>query len=111
MLQVRTAAREDASLVLALIRELAQYEGEPAIRATEDDLIRDGFGDRPRFECVIAEMDGIPAGYALFFITTRPGRVELGSISKICTFAHNFVDLELAAHCYGSLPSGRFRKT
>jgi GNAT superfamily N-acetyltransferase len=79
MLQLRTAVREDVSLILALIRELAEYEGETAVRATEDDLIRDGFGHQPRFECVIAEVDGTPAGYALFFYnySTWEGRAGI----------------------------------
>jgi GNAT superfamily N-acetyltransferase len=79
MLQVRRAVREDVSLILALIRELAEYEREATIRATEDDLIRDGFGQQPRFECLIAEVDGIPAGYAIFFYnySTWEGRAGI----------------------------------
>jgi GNAT superfamily N-acetyltransferase len=79
MLQLRTAVREDVSLVLALIRELAEYERETAVRATEDDLVRDGFGHQPRFECVIAEVDDTPAGYALFFYnySTWEGRAGI----------------------------------
>jgi GNAT superfamily N-acetyltransferase len=51
-----------------MIRELAEYEGwleQVTIRA--EDLARDGFGQNPRFRALIAEWDGHPAGYALFF--------------------------------------------
>jgi GNAT superfamily N-acetyltransferase len=34
---------------------------------TEADLARDGFAANPRFRALIAEWDGQPAGYALFF--------------------------------------------
>lgn len=34
---------------------------------TEEQLRQDGFGSRPKFQLLIAEIDGPPAGYALFF--------------------------------------------
>jgi len=34
---------------------------------TEEDVVRDGFGPKPKFRALIAEWDGQPAGYALFF--------------------------------------------
>jgi len=51
-----------------MIRELAEFEGwldYVTIRA--EDLARDGFGEHRRFRAQIAEWDGQPAGYALFF--------------------------------------------
>jgi GNAT superfamily N-acetyltransferase len=51
-----------------MIRELAEFEGwvdYVTIRA--EDLARDGFGEHQRFRALIAESDGQPAGYALFF--------------------------------------------
>ena len=42
--------------ILAFIRALAAYEREPdAVTATEDDLLRDGFGPNPFYFCLIAE--------------------------------------------------------
>lgn len=68
---IRPARPEDASLILTFIRELAAYEREPdAAQLTEMELLRDGFsaaGDERYFECVIAEQEGEPAGFALFF--------------------------------------------
>ena len=55
-------------LILAFIRDLAEYERAPeAAIATEADLLRDGFGAEPKFRCVIASWDGEPAGFALYF--------------------------------------------
>lgn len=71
MTTIRAACHEDASLLLAFIRELAVFEREPdAVRIAEAELQRDGFpmdGGERFFECLIAEEDGQPAGIALFF--------------------------------------------
>ncbi|WP_142848718.1 GNAT family N-acetyltransferase [Telmatospirillum sp. J64-1] len=67
---IRPARPEDAGLLLRMIGELAQFEraAEP-VKATEQDILRDGFGDHPRFEALIAEKEGQAAGYILFFPT------------------------------------------
>ena len=68
MLKIRPATPADVPQILTYIRELALYEREPdAVLATEADLLRDGFGSTPRFQCVIAELDQQPAGFALYF--------------------------------------------
>ena len=68
MHSIRPATPADIPLILELIRALATYEREPdAVKATEADLLRDGFGQHPIFECLIAEVDGEAAGFALFF--------------------------------------------
>ena len=68
MLQIRTAQPEDAGTILKLIRGLAEYEHEPeSAQATEADLLRDGFGPNPKFHCAIADWEGTPAGFALYF--------------------------------------------
>lgn len=66
-MKLRTAVRSDVPLLLELVRELARYEREPdAVHATEDDLRREGFGERPAFHAVIAEEGGAAVGFALF---------------------------------------------
>jgi GNAT superfamily N-acetyltransferase len=68
MLTIRTATVDDAALLRTLIWELADYEKEPdEVRITADDLARDGFGATPQFRALIAEWEGQPAGFALFF--------------------------------------------
>ena len=68
MLTIRPAEPRDCALLVDLIRELAVYEKlEHEAIATPADLLRDGFGPTPRFEAAVAEWDGAPAGFALWF--------------------------------------------
>ena len=79
MPSIRAATPADIPLILDLIRALAAYEREPdAVRATEADLLRDGFGPHPRFECFIAESAGEAAGFALFFYNYSTWRGRAG---------------------------------
>ena len=65
---VRLAQPEDAATILRLINELAAFEDlSDQVRATEADILRDGFGADPRFECLIANHRDKPIGFALFF--------------------------------------------
>jgi GNAT superfamily N-acetyltransferase len=67
-LTLRAATPADVPQILAFIRDLATYEREPdAVQATEADLLRDGFTEPRRFHCLMADYDGIPAGFALYF--------------------------------------------
>lgn len=67
-IHIRFATATDTSLLLQLIGELAAYERAPdAVVATEDDLLRHGFGAERRFEALLAFVDGEPAGFALFY--------------------------------------------
>jgi GNAT superfamily N-acetyltransferase len=64
---IRRATAEDCGLILDFIRELALYEKAPdAVVATEAQLREHGFGANPAFEAIIAELDGEPAGMALY---------------------------------------------
>lgn len=68
MLTIRNATSADTALMLKLIQGLAEYERAPnAVVASEEDLLRDGFGPTPKYRCVIAEWDNRPAGFAFFF--------------------------------------------
>lgn len=68
MLNIRKATAEDIPLILEFIRELAEYERAPQEAvATPEDLRRDGFSADPRFYVEIAEWEGQPAGFALWF--------------------------------------------
>ena len=65
---IRNATPADVAQILAFIRALAAYERAPdAVVATEEGLLRDGFGPSPFYYCLMAEHDGQPAGFALFF--------------------------------------------
>jgi GNAT superfamily N-acetyltransferase len=68
MIKIRPATQDDIPLMLSLIRALAEYEREPhSVKITEEQLLRDGFGENPYYECVIAESNGTAAGFALYF--------------------------------------------
>jgi GNAT superfamily N-acetyltransferase len=68
MLLIRPATVHDVALLRTFIRELAEFERELNLCVIEEaDLTRDGFGANPKFRALIAEWDGQPAGYALFF--------------------------------------------
>lgn len=65
---IRAATEADIPQILAFIRALAAFEREPdAVTATEEGLRRDGFGPNPFYFCQIAENDGQPVGFALYF--------------------------------------------
>lgn len=78
---VRSATPADAAVIVQLIQELAAYENEPAssVKITEADVLRDGFGERPRFEALLAGKDGRADGLALFFhnYSTWEGRAGI----------------------------------
>ena len=65
---IRPARPGDEGLVLAFVRELAEYEKLlDSVVATQDSLRAALFGPNPRVFCDIAEADGEPAGFALWF--------------------------------------------
>lgn len=65
---VRPAVPTDGDLILQFIRDLAEYEKLlDDVRATRDDITVALFGDNPKAFCDIAEIDGRPAGFALWF--------------------------------------------
>lgn len=65
---LRAATPADIPQILDFIRGLAEYEklAHEAV-ATPALLETHLFGERPAAEVVIAEADGVPAGFALFF--------------------------------------------
>ncbi len=67
-IRLRCAQLADVPHILALIRELAEYEklAHEAV-ADEATLAKQLFGYTPAAEVVMAEVDGQPAGFALFF--------------------------------------------
>jgi GNAT superfamily N-acetyltransferase len=78
MLSIRPANAGDVPLLVTLIHEFAAFERLP-VTVTDASLLRDGFGQRPRFRVLMAEWDGQPAGYAFFFdyYSTFEGRAGL----------------------------------
>lgn len=96
-LDIRFAGEHDVPLILRFIRELAEYERLAHEVVATEELIRETlFGARRHAEVLIAETDGEPAGFALFFhnystFLGRPG-IYLEDL---------YVRPELRGHGYG----------
>lgn len=77
--RIRPAERADVDLIFSLIKQLADYERAPGlVTGTPELLMTALFGEEPSAEALIAEIDGEPAGFALFHGTfstweCRPG--------------------------------------
>ena len=70
MTNIRPATPADVPQILQFVRDLAEYEREPdAVLATEADLHAGLFGPDPLVEALIAEIDGCPVGFAIFYRT------------------------------------------
>lgn len=66
--QIRFAQLADVSEILALIRELAEYERAPdEVVTTEEQLRENLFGPHPAAEVLLGEENGEPVSFALFF--------------------------------------------
>jgi GNAT superfamily N-acetyltransferase len=78
-LVIRPAQPADVELIFALIVELAEYErAAERVTGTVELLAESLFGANPAAEAVIAELEGQPVGFALWFQTfstwlCRPG--------------------------------------
>jgi len=76
-LHIRRARPTETGLVLSLIRELAEYEKLlHEVEATVAMIDAALFGDNPLLFCEIAEWNGEPAGFAVWFVnfSTFSGR-------------------------------------
>jgi GNAT superfamily N-acetyltransferase len=79
-LNIRRARPDEAGLVLSLVRELAEYEKLlHEVSATEADIAAALFGSDPRLFCEIAEWEGQPVGFAVWFFnfSTFSGRAGI----------------------------------
>jgi len=78
-IQIRPAVASDAETIANLVRELAVYEKlEDHVRADADSFRRHLFGPQPKAEALIAEVNGNPVGFALFFHTFSTFRGQPG---------------------------------
>ena len=103
LLRIRPAIAQDAAQILALIRELADYEKMlHEVDASEADLVRDLFGPAPRAHCDIAMWNGEVAGMAFWFYnySTFLGRagIYLEDLFVRPAFRGNGVGKALIAH-------------
>jgi GNAT superfamily N-acetyltransferase len=79
MLSIRPATAADAETIAVLVRELADYEKLlHEAKAEAADFVRELTAENPVIRVLIAEWDGEPAGFALYFFNFstfvgRPG--------------------------------------
>jgi GNAT superfamily N-acetyltransferase len=68
VVSIRFATPDDAGVILRFIHGLAVYEREPdAVKATAAELRAQMESASPPFECLIADHEGAPIGFALFY--------------------------------------------
>lgn len=66
--RVRKGTEQDVKALLQAIKDLAAYEREPdAVKITEADLLRDGFGPSPLFGFLVANVGMDVVGIALYY--------------------------------------------
>lgn len=66
---LRIAQKEDCPRLLELINELALYEKAPhEVSVTLQEFEQAGFGSRAVWKAFVADIDGVIAGFALYYI-------------------------------------------
>ena len=66
-INIRPARREDADDIAAMARALSISDGGRVSRFSAEAFLRDGFGDAPAFETMVATVQDTPAGYAVYY--------------------------------------------
>tara|TARA_B100000575_G_C23141402_1_gene664347 strand:+ start:2489 stop:2977 length:489 start_codon:yes stop_codon:yes gene_type:complete len=65
---IRKACKKDSKAIHNLIKELAIFEKEPdSVKISVLDIENHGFGSKPLFECIVAEISNKVVGMALYY--------------------------------------------
>ncbi len=81
---VRKGTKNDVRAVHALIVELAIYErAEQEVSNTVDQLLRDGFGENPVYELLVAETEGKVVGMALWYTKYSTWKGKCGYLEDL----------------------------
>ena len=76
---IREATIDDAQLILHFIEALALYEKLPDEVETDESMIaKTLFCDAPKAHCLICDIDGEPAGFALYFFNYSTWKGKYG---------------------------------
>lgn len=68
-MHLRVAVKDDCRRILELVNELALYEKAPQeVTITLQELEEAGFGNKPVWKAFVAEVDGLIAGFALYYV-------------------------------------------
>jgi len=68
-IEIRPAEKEDCPRLLELVQELAEYERAPKeVTVSPEHFTESGFGKNPVWWALVAEVDGVIQGFALYYI-------------------------------------------
>ncbi len=68
-MQIRPAKKDEASIILKLIKDLAEYEKAPdQVEATETQILETIFAENPKVFCDLVEVDNQIVGMAIWFL-------------------------------------------
>ena len=68
-MKIRPARKDEAAIILQLIKDLAEYEKAPdEVKASEKEILETIFADNPKVFCDFVEVDGHIAGMAIWFL-------------------------------------------
>ena len=68
-INIREARSEDCERILELVKELARFEKAPKeVTVSLEHFTESGFGSKPVWEALVAEVDGAIQGFALYYI-------------------------------------------
>lgn len=68
-MKIRAARRDDATTIIQLIKDLAEYEKAPdQVEASEKEILATIFATDPKVFCDLVEVDGEIAGMAIWFL-------------------------------------------
>lgn len=67
-ISIRIAEKKDVPLILEFVKGLAEFENlSHLVKASEESLKKYMFGEKSYAEVFFAELDGVPAGFTVFF--------------------------------------------
>lgn len=85
-LNIRAATNQDSALVFSFMCELAEYQKlSHLVDATEAAIVAALFGPQPQVYCDIAEWDGEPVGFTLWFLNFSSFRGGTASTLRTCS--------------------------
>ena len=68
-MKIRSARRDETSIILQLIKDLAEYEKAPhEVKTGEREILETIFAENPKVFCDFVEVDGDIAGMAIWFL-------------------------------------------
>lgn len=66
---IRKGTKQDIPRTLELVKELALFEKEPEQVITNvEQMLKDGFGEKPVYRLLVADVDEMVQGIAIYFI-------------------------------------------